>query len=116
MTRSWLFTMALMSLVAMPRGSSLEAAPERATLNGHAGAVLQVAFSPDGEPLWDVRTGEVKMTLTGHRAEVDAVVFSPDGKLVASASSIVRQFGSLGPDQPHFGSGKRSAASPIESR
>jgi hypothetical protein len=102
MKRAWPLSLALMSLIV---GGSLATAPEVATLNGHAGAVLQVAFSPDGKllatgsadktvKLWDVRTGKLKKTLSGHGAEVGAVAFSPDGKILASggrAARIVRR-------------------------
>jgi WD40 repeat protein/tRNA A-37 threonylcarbamoyl transferase component Bud32 len=74
-----------------------------ATLDGHAGEVLAVAFNPDGSrfasasadgdvKVWDRRgLGEV-FTLRGHAAAVTAVVFSPDDRRLASgdADGIVR--------------------------
>jgi RNA polymerase sigma factor (sigma-70 family) len=76
----------------------------RATLKGHTGSVLSVAFSPDGKilasgsgarnprspklgcevKLWDVQAGKEKQTLKGHTGTVMCVVFSPDGKTLAS--------------------------------
>ena len=66
-------------------------------LNGHAGAVSAVAFSPDGETiasasddgmvgLWDAATRKQLGRLSGHTDAVSAVAFSPDGKTIASAS------------------------------
>ncbi len=65
-------------------------------LSGHYGAVLGVAFSPDGELiasgstdnriiLWK-RDGTLLKILEGHQGSVNAVAFSPDSQLIASAS------------------------------
>lgn len=68
-----------------------------ATLQGHAGAVLDVEFSPDGTriatasadgtaKIWDARTGNLILTLSGHTQPVVGVAFSPDGTRLATAS------------------------------
>ncbi|MGD8404433.1 MAG: TIR domain-containing protein, partial [Anaerolineales bacterium] len=66
-------------------------------LNGHAGSVESVAFSPDGKTLasgsgdstirlWSVESGEEIAILSGHEGSVNSVAFSPDGKTLASGS------------------------------
>ena len=70
---------------------------ELAALDGHAGGVSSVAFSPDGKrlamayvdhtaKLWDVATGQELTTLRGHSDRVLAVMFSPDGQRLATGS------------------------------
>ena len=79
---------------------------QRATLKAHTGAVVAVAFSPDGKTLaslndgdvklWDLATNKERATLEGHTKEdretteaaygVESVAFSPDGKTLAAAA------------------------------
>jgi WD40 repeat protein len=72
---------------------------ELITLSGHANAVWDVAFSPDGTRLataspdrtakvWDAATGEELITLSGHTNRVIGVAFSPldGGRFLATAS------------------------------
>src|SRR5205823_1897137 len=71
------------------------AAAESFELQGHAGHVNGVAFSPDGTRIvsgsgdrtvkvWDVRTGTELLELRGYAGIVTGVAFSPDGaRLVA---------------------------------
>lgn len=86
----------------------------RIKLEGHAGPVHQVAFSPDGKTvgavsgawnpkasefkgwykhgeikLWDPTTGKVKKTFTGHKGgRINTVAFSPDGKTLATGCVV----------------------------
>jgi WD40 repeat protein/serine/threonine protein kinase len=71
--------------------------PAELTLEGHAGWVSSVAFSPDGQRLasgssdktlkvWDSATGKELFALKGHGGVVTSVAFSPDGQRLASAS------------------------------
>lgn len=66
-----------------------------AALGGHAGAVLAVAFRPDGKALatagadgvvrlWDLPGGTESAALRGHEGAVLAAAFSPDGKTLAT--------------------------------
>jgi hypothetical protein len=70
---------------------------ERFALKGHAGAVMTVAFSPDGQRLasgsadktvkiWDSATGKELLALKGHASAVTSVAFNPDGQRLASGS------------------------------
>jgi WD40 repeat protein len=70
-------------------------------LKGHAGPVLDLAFSADGKflaaaggergvsgevKIWKADSGQLVKTLKGHADAIYAVAFSPDGKLLATGS------------------------------
>jgi WD40 repeat protein/serine/threonine protein kinase len=68
------------------------------TLYGHSGAVLCVAYSPDGKRLatgsgdwttrtWDAQTGRELLVLKGHAGSVYGLAFSADGRRLATASA-----------------------------
>jgi WD40 repeat protein/serine/threonine protein kinase len=76
---------------------------ERFAFRGHASAVKNVAFSPDGErvasgagdlarsqpgeiKVWEAVTGLELFSLRGHTDPIYGVAFSPDGRRLASAS------------------------------
>jgi len=76
---------------------SMAASQVRATLTGHQGSVLDVAFSRDGTRLltigfdgtariWDASTGEEVAAASASEVPLTDASFSPDGSLVATAS------------------------------
>ena len=67
------------------------------TYSRHTGAVLGVAWSPDGTRIasasadrtvqvWEAVSGHRLLTYTGHKSFVLSVAWSPDGTRIASAS------------------------------
>ena len=69
----------------------------RTVFLGHAGRVLSVAFSPDGQRIvsggadrmmkvWDVESGQERLTLKGLTHGVNSVAFSPDGQRIVAGS------------------------------
>jgi RNA polymerase sigma factor (sigma-70 family) len=98
------------------RGDGMVEWKERASLDGKAGAVFAVAFSPDGKTLaagygkgpnlgavklWDVTTGREKATLRADTrlpdtpklplSVVESVAFSRDGSLLLAQTTTNRQ-------------------------
>ncbi len=69
---------------------------ETYTLEGHAGRVKSLAFSPDGKLIascasdgvrvWDARTGRERFALTAGRLGLQTVAFSPVGNRIAAGS------------------------------
>jgi WD40 repeat protein/transcriptional regulator with XRE-family HTH domain len=66
-------------------------------LQGHAGWVLSVNFSPNGQILassgfdasiclWNLHNGECRNVLHGHTGAVFSIRFSPDGRILVSGS------------------------------
>lgn len=78
-------------LIALPEGKMVK------SLKGHAHAIYDVAFSPDGKRLasashdhtiriWDPSTGDTHQTLKGHDGPVHSLAWSPEGERIVSAS------------------------------
>jgi WD40 repeat protein len=74
----------------------VETGRAKATLSGHGGRVLALAFSQGGLrlasagddqtiKLWDPSTGREERTLTGHTAAVYFLGFANDGRLVSAS-------------------------------
>jgi WD40 repeat protein len=70
----------------------------KAQLEGHTGAVLALAFSPDNRflvsggfdetaILWDISSQQPLHTLTGHDGHIYTVAFTPDSQRVVTGSS-----------------------------
>jgi WD40 repeat protein/tRNA A-37 threonylcarbamoyl transferase component Bud32 len=72
--------------------------PLRATLRGHDGPVMSMAFAPDGRllatgsddtslRLWDAATGKQQAVLPGHSSAVVGVAFAHSGEFLVSGDS-----------------------------
>jgi WD40 repeat protein len=79
-----------------------------ATLTGHRGGQVSLAFSRDGKwlasgcadytvRLWALATRELVATLRGHRAQVGTVAFSPDGRTLVSGGQDGLKFWRVAP-------------------
>jgi small GTP-binding protein len=75
----------------------LEAGRCRASLEGHAGAVMGVAVTPDGRTavsgsmdetvrVWDLEAGRCRASLEGHTGAVYGVAVTPDGRTAVSGT------------------------------
>ncbi|MBN2006990.1 MAG: hypothetical protein JXA21_26810 [Anaerolineae bacterium] len=73
------------------------AGEEPLVLEGHAGTINGVAWSPDGQwavtagleglaYIWNTRTGQQRFTLAGHTAGIQQALWSPDGLRVLTVS------------------------------
>lgn len=101
--RSWANSLKLTKDVAASGGSDgnvhlFNFANTLDILEGGAGEVRSVAFSPDGKLLaagnryhtvrvWDVESKKEIKTLAGHMSDVWSIAFSPDGKTLAAADT-----------------------------
>src|SRR5262249_46854154 len=74
---------------------NIAGASEKLILEGHAGGIPDVVFSPDGKLLasagrdhqikiWDPVTGRLLKTLTEFATPVQTLCFSPDGRILAA--------------------------------
>ncbi|HEY0366645.1 MAG TPA: WD40 repeat domain-containing protein, partial [Pyrinomonadaceae bacterium] len=86
---------------APPPGSAAKnekkSEPDGVKLEGHAGDINSVAFSPNGNlvvtasadgtaRVWEAATGKTVGELRGHSNSVNSASFSPDGKFIVTAS------------------------------
>ncbi|KAG8794957.1 hypothetical protein FRC16_010287, partial [Serendipita sp. 398] len=86
------------NLLVVEKGRKTSWGSQPSTLRGHTGAVLSVAYSPDGHRIisgsgdttirmWDVETGAaVGEPLEGHTNWISSVAYSPDGRRIISGS------------------------------
>jgi WD40 repeat protein len=90
--------MSLVCLGLLPVSSVSAQDPRlRATLQGHTGKIVGLAFSPDNKTLasasydgtlksWDMTTGKERATLGEYKGCLGYVAFSPDGKTLATGA------------------------------